>query len=241
MRPKGLCVFVPNIPVSLIKSQSQVPEVKLCECGCGNPTPHSKRFIHGHAARVQRRGSRKGPNPVEHRTDGASVVTLLKDGECIQCYLDTADYSLIESYHWRVFKSPHAVASYAASCGWLNGKKTTALFMHRLLMPDAPQVDHKDGNGLNNRRSNLRIADSTQQNANKPKRRGSHSSQFKGVHWVEKLGKFQARISTSEGRVSLGYFKNDVDAALAYDEAAVKYFGEFAKLNNVEAAAKKAA
>lgn len=104
--------------------------------------------------------------------------------------------------------------------------------MHRLIVGDPPGilVDHWDGNGLNNQRSNLRLANKAQNGANRGLPR-NNTSGFKGVHWHKNNGNWRAIIGVNNQRVILGHFCNREDAARAYDEAAVSYFGEFALTN----------
>jgi len=92
------------------------------------------------------------------------------------------------------------------------------------------QVDHKDGDTLNNKRHNLRPCTSTQNQQNRTKRARS-SSQYKGVSYCKKLKKYRARIRINTKLKHLGCFQNEIDAALAYDKAAEINFGEFARLN----------
>jgi hypothetical protein len=89
-------------------------------------------------------------------------------------------------------------------------------------------VDHKDNNGLNNQKYNLRVC--TQwQNLRNSTRRSNNTSGFKGVSRFR--NKWISRIRTDEGRICLGTFNTPEEAAIAYDEAALKYHGEFANLN----------
>ncbi len=90
-------------------------------------------------------------------------------------------------------------------------------------------VDHRNGNGLDNRRSNLRPATSTQNSANKRKTRGS--SRYKGVTWNKNAKRWQASIQVNRKRRHLGYFLAEEPAARAYDAAARLTFGAFAALN----------
>jgi hypothetical protein len=105
--------------------------------------------------------------------------------------------------------------------------------MHRLLIPGTHEVDHKNGDGLDNRRStNLRPATHQQNNANRAKARGS--SRFKGVSWDRPSRRWYASIR-GEGRSrNLGKFDSEVAAARAYNAAAVKFFGEYARLNIID-------
>lgn len=107
------------------------------------------------------------------------------------------------------------------------GKKT--IRMHRVIL-ESPQVDHIDGNRLNNQRSNLRACNHTQNQMNREKSKGL-SSLYKGVSWHKQTEKWRARIQTSEGNLYLGLFESEVEAAQVYDEAAKQHFGQFARLN----------
>lgn len=110
-------------------------------------------------------------------------------------------------------------------------KVTRTITLSRFLL-DAPSgllVDHKDGNGLNNTRDNLRLATKAQNNRNRRICTASSNS-FKGIVRV-RSGRWEARISVNSVRISLGRFSSDVEAAKAYDSAALHYYGEFARLN----------
>ena len=108
--------------------------------------------------------------------------------------------------------------------------------MHRELLPVPPgfETDHIDGNGLNNQKDNLRISTRSQNAANSKIRVGG-SSEFKGVAWNKRCRKWRATIGVERQVKHLGLFKIEEKAALAYNTAALKYFGEFARLNIVEA------
>ena len=111
-------------------------------------------------------------------------------------------------------------------------RKTTIL-MHRLIMGVSDRkiyVDHIDQNGLNNQRSNLRIANHSENLCNRKAVKGSKSV-YKGVAWVTSHKLWRASIQKGAIRKGLGYFQSEVDAARAYDAAAKIYHGEFAYLN----------
>jgi len=116
----------------------------------------------------------------------------------------------------------------------LPGGKIKVVQMHRMILGlesgDKRQSDHKDHNGLNNKRNNLRVCTHAQNQQNrKPRKNGS--SVFKGVSWHKKSKKWRACIQIDGRTVHLGLFRSETEAATAYDEVANTIHGEFALLN----------
>ncbi len=111
----------------------------------------------------------------------------------------------------------------------INGK---TVYLHRILLePSENQVvDHIDGDISNCRMENLRVC-SFQENAFNQQKHPNNTSGYKGVDFDKRRKKYRVRIRTSVGRLHLGYFLTSIDAAQAYDEAALKYHGTFARLN----------
>jgi hypothetical protein len=145
--------------------------------------------------------------------------------------VDDEDYEWLSQWKWHYTKASRGTSDGYACRGIYQDGKTSIISMHRLLMdaPDDLQVDHIDGNGLNNRRSNLRLATPSQQAANR--NRWKSSRPFRGVRWVARKKKWRAEI-TIDGKVRhIGYFHDPIVAALAYDERAIRQFGEFARPN----------
>lgn len=146
--------------------------------------------------------------------------------------VDDEDYEFINQRKWRFHDQGYAISS--ESVGNLNGKrKFKNYYMHRLIMvtPDDMDTDHINGDKLDNRKINLRICTRAENNRNKLPRKNS-SSRFKGVFWREDRKKWRAVIFNKK-QIHLGMFTSEIDAAIAYNEAAIKYFGEFAKLNKL--------
>ncbi len=114
-----------------------------------------------------------------------------------------------------------------------NGKRSPVL-MHRQIMdaPPGKDVDHKDHDTLNNQRANLRVCTTAQNNANRCKSEGC-SSRFKGVCRSKDHKKWRARITVDGHLRHIGYFNDEVEAALAYNKEAIEEWGEFALPNNV--------
>lgn len=105
-------------------------------------------------------------------------------------------------------------------------------YLHRLVMdaPQGSQVDHIDGNVLDCRRANLRLASHAQNQRNSRIYRNNRSG-FKGVSRYKRTGKWQACIKVDNKLRHLGYFPNPKEAAAAYDKAARELHGEFALTN----------
>lgn len=131
--------------------------------------------------------------------------------------VDDADYAWLLQQRWR-FRS-----------GYARSDKTS---MHRLIMnaPRDMEVDHINGDTLDNRRKNLRLATVKQNRMNRSKHKIT-SSQYKGVSWEKRSSKWRARIKLNRKFIYLGIFASEIDAANAYDKAAHIYHGEFARAN----------
>lgn len=115
--------------------------------------------------------------------------------------------------------------------GRLEGRPQRLVSMHALIAGcEAP--DHVNRNSLDNRRINLRPATPEQNNANRARYRNSKSG-YKGVYWAKRDRKWKAAICVSGRRVSLGLFDDPVEAARAYNAAALKAWGEYAWLNPI--------
>ena len=113
-----------------------------------------------------------------------------------------------------------------------NGKRTTEQ-LHRFLLGITDpkiEVDHRDGDGLNNCRSNLRVATAAQNQHNQRLRIDSTTG-LKGTYFHEGAGKFKAQITVNRKVKGLGHFTSPYDAARAYDGAALEAFGDFAMTN----------
>ena len=108
----------------------------------------------------------------------------------------------------------------------------TTIFMHREILntPSGLETDHENGNGLDNRRINLRVA-TRKQNLQNRKPSTAGSSQFKGVGWHNKRKKWRARISINCKDIHIGFFDNEIQAAKARDKKALEIQKEFAYLN----------
>jgi len=145
--------------------------------------------------------------------------------------VDEADAELVAGHRWRPWTSETG-KTYAYT---VIGRST--VYMHRRILGTAAgfDTDHRDGDGLNNRRANLRSATRAQNVANTPKSRRRdgrpRTSIFKGVSWNRTRGRWQVTIKCAGESIFLGRFDDEAGAARAYDAAAFEAWGEFAHLN----------
>lgn len=136
--------------------------------------------------------------------------------------VDDADYEWLNRYSW------HNRGGYANSR--ITGAGTISM-QREIMQPTLEQqVDHIDGDRLNNQRSNLRII-TQQQNLLGKKIYKNNTSGFKGVYLVPSTGRWQAKVGFGGKMINCGCFNTPEEAAKAYDEKAKQLHGEFAKLN----------
>lgn len=144
--------------------------------------------------------------------------------------VDDEDFDWLSQWKW-CFNQGYAART--QNIGTFNGKeKKIGIQMHRLILgtPNGVETDHHDGDGLNNQRDNLREATSSQNQMNRASKINS-TSLFKGVSWSRHKKRWVAQITINKKVTYIGSFRNEVDAAKAYNEAAIIHYGEFARLN----------
>ena len=145
--------------------------------------------------------------------------------------VDPEDFERLNKHKWYASRTKN---TYYACRSIQVARKRTIIHMHReIINPPKPMVvDHINHNGLDNRKANLRPATHQQNTFNRSytrKKRGS--SKYKGVSWTPHVKMWRVRIWLNYKRKSIGYCKDELEAAKAYDKAAKKYHGEFASLN----------
>ena len=159
-------------------------------------------------------------------------IKMAKEIQLTQGKVAIVDDDLFE--YLNQFKWHIASGRYAATNMKINGK-SKSIYLHRFIMNVSKdmQVDHIDNDKLNNLKTNLRICTHSQNMINRPVYNNS-KSKFKGVIFYEKLKKYIARIKFKNKEYYLGVYTNPIDAARAYNDAALKYHGEFAHINKID-------
>lgn len=146
--------------------------------------------------------------------------------------VDDGDFEKVSVYRWH---AQRARRRWYAKRNILraDGGQTTQC-LHQFLLPGVKMVDHKDGNGLNNCRDNLREATKLQNQRGFQHKRLGTASKYRGVSFHSRDLKWVAYINVPGKRINLGYFLTEKAAARAYDAAAQLHFGEFASPNLVK-------
>jgi hypothetical protein len=158
------------------------------------------------------------------------IVTLTQGQVAL---VDDEDFERASKFKWQAHRT-------GPNCSWRvkrgvynpNTQNNENEYLHNFIMQSPGiQFDHRDGNGLNNQKYNLRPASSTQNNRAFRRKSVGKTSKYRGVFFNTQAGKWHARITVADRPIHCGYFSIEEDAAKAYDAAAKKYFGEFAAPN----------
>lgn len=163
------------------------------------------------------------PRPIV--VEGDIAIVPLTRG--LAAVIDAADAPLVEGANWYAIQDHDTF--YAASMRRADDGRRYRVALHRIIVGAGPgtEVDHWDLDGLNNRRSNLRLATRGENCCNRKLQR-NNTSGLKGVTY--RYGKWRAKIGVKSAKIYLGSFSTREEAYSAYCAAAAKYHGEFARL-----------
>ena len=143
--------------------------------------------------------------------------------------VDEDNYEFLSRFNWRIIRRSFTLNHVATV---IDGK---TVYMHQLVLPcpnKTIQVEHANNNGLDNRRSNLRLSTQSQNMANKGSQ-DNNTSGYRGVSFHKRAKSWRAYITCKGVTQHLGLFRTSKEAAKAYNKAALTHFGEFAKINEV--------
>lgn len=146
--------------------------------------------------------------------------------------VDDDDFEHLSQWRW-YFQPSRNGNGYAVRRTYIKNNKFEYASMHASLFNDKRMRDHEDGNGLNNQRSNLRVATRSQNNMNRKKQKNPTASKYKGVKKSASGKKWISYIYKNKKSIYLATHKTQKQAAISYNLAAKKYHGKFARLNRV--------
>jgi hypothetical protein len=162
-------------------------------------------------------------------TEGENKIKKIKLSQGKITLVDNSDFEYLSKFKW------HAHERHGHWYALRTGIKGKVIRMHRVIIKanQNKMVDHINGDGLDNRRKNLRIATQSE-NARNAIKRNIGSSKYKGVGWHKASNKWCAKISFNKKDIWLGLFHSENKAAQAYNQAARKFHKNFAKENTLE-------
>src|SRR4030042_413782 len=171
-------------------------------------------------------GNNKKQNIITYQDDLITkfLIESKKYGN-FECMVDTKNYDKIKNHSWVISIDKYKNVK-KAECT-INYKRVA---LHCFIL-NKKGIDHIDRNPLNNLESNLRECTQSQNCCNKTKQ-SNNTSGYKGVIYAKWANLYRVRLQINKKSISVGYYKTAINAAKAYNEAALKYHGEFARLND---------
>lgn len=204
-----------------------------CSCSCGKYTADNPKLIkypHIKNGSIKSCGclkneltSKRSKKYNTYDLSGGYGVGYTTKGD--EFYFDLDDYNKIKDYCWYIGKDGYVRTN-------LHNKNTTLLF-HRLVLPNAIQVDHINHMKNDNRKSNIRMCNESENQHNKGISK-NNTSGVTGVGWNKQKNKWRARITINNKEINLGFFSAFDDAVAARKAAEEKYFGKYSYDNSMK-------
>lgn len=171
----------------------------------------------------------------DQSTNSVRIPLFARDNRTVRGWtiIDAEDYPRVARHLWRYNPKPQSATGHAERRYMAHGR-LQIVALHRFLLdaPDDQEVDHINGDGLDNRKQNLRLVSHARNMMNRrlPK---NNKSGYKGVRWCPGKKKWRAEISYGGKQYHLGYFCDPLDAATVYNEASLRFHGEYGRPNVV--------
>lgn len=151
-----------------------------------------------------------------------ACIPLKRKGSIHIMKIDYTDWVKMSSFTWHISSNGYAARRHYSD------KTSRIVLLHQMLLPQSRLIDHANGCKLDNRRQNLRSC-TRAQNAGNSRIVSTNTSGHKGVSWSKIEKKWRSYITQANRQIHLGYFNSKQKASIAYQRAAKKYFGEFAR------------
>ena len=155
---------------------------------------------------------------------------VVKTGRGYHCVLDIEDEKTWDKFPWQYNKTTQEFMFQRGSALLGFTRYKLSRFLLGVNNPDEC-VDHINGDRFDNRKCNLRICTKAENNRNKVKTQNKTTSKYKGVYWERSCNRWRVQMEKNGRRYNVGVFKDEVEAAKAYDKKALELYGEFACLN----------
>lgn len=204
--------------------------MKTCKAeGCDNKIL-AKDYCRRHYKQMWKYGkilnrTNRDPNEIVIKGSFAEIVLYnIKNKETARVIIDTEDIGKIKKYKWSLSKNGYVRA---------RSSQEPVKIQHIIMgvrSKNGKDIDHKDQNKLNNRKSNFRFCTQAENLQNRGKQK-NNTSGFKGVSWDKARKRWKAQIAYNSKNKFIGRFKDKISAAVAYNTGAIKHHGEFAYLN----------
>lgn len=167
---------------------------------------------------------------MENSADGQELIVRIPLTQGFTAIVSLKDFVRIKNFIWHAGRMSGAIR--AKRSDYSKKENGEVIFLHTEIT-GLKLVDHKNRNTLDNTGSNLRPCSHQQNSHNRsvPKMKFPRSSEFKGVSWHKRIKRWGASIGFNGKRMALGYFDSPQEAAIAYNNAAIKLFGDFAAIN----------
>lgn len=214
------------------EAQEMSVDLIPCACGCGVLIPSKNKWNDPRRYLPNHFKSKAVPtnHPRVVNADGDCLIPLTRGKFAV---VSSEDYERVARYRWC---AKHGVNTWYAERRLRvseNAGKKGNISLHRFILDAGAgdEIDHKNLDGLDCRRDNLRLATHGDNQANRPKLSMNGSSQFKGVAYRKNYGKWHVRVALGNSELHVGFFCEEMDAARAYDAVARSVFGDFALIN----------
>lgn len=232
--PQKSCIGFSDDEIRAIRADDRLASTIAEELGCAGVTIWAIKTKRSYVNVPDEPQKIEEPKAIEQDQEPLNKIQIVGDVAMVEltqnrtAIFDAEFLPMIETMKWGAMKGKYT--SYATARSRLDDGTVKTIFMHRLLAnpPEDMVVDHINGDGLDNRMSNLRVVTVAQNNLNSRVRNDSQSG-IKGAYYDKRKGSYYSRIKVDGKLIYLGTFNTAEEAAQAYVDASAKYHGEYGR------------